>query len=286
MNMIQEMECEIFRNKEACLSYWARHAQMRCSVEELTADECQKCGYLSVVGFCEPCERASHFKLYCTDSNAPNFRESLICEHCGLNNRQRFIAGFVKKYLKTGSQPVTEIYVYEQVTSFYKYMMTHFSQCNIIGSEFLGFDKNPGEVIKGIRHEDAMALTFEDRSIDLIISNDVFEHVPCLKKSLAEVSRVLRKGGILIFTIPFHTKNDMTISRACFESGRLIHLLPEQYHGNPVDNKGSLVFHDIGWDVLDMCKQAGFCDAYAVGYYNYLLGYIGDGLQLMFVAVK
>jgi len=40
------------------------------------------------------------------------------------------------------------------------------------------------------------------------------------------------------------------------------HVLPPEFHGNPVDpSGGSLVFEIPGWDFLDRCRMAGFQDA-------------------------
>ena len=49
-----------------------------------------------------------------------------------------------------------------------------------------------------------MALSYDDASIDLILSSDVFEHVPDPYRAHAEVHRVLRPGGHHVFTVPFH----------------------------------------------------------------------------------
>ena len=53
-----------------------------------------------------------------------------------------------------------------------------------------------------------------------------------------------------------------------------------------MDSKGSLVFFDYGWDILDMCKDAGFTDAFAEDFYDRERGYIGDAHQLLFSALK
>ena len=63
-------------------------------------------------------------------------------------------------------------------------------------------------------------------------------------------------------------------------------LLPPEYHGNPVDPKGSLVFYDHGWDILDRCRAAGFADVYLLCYWSLLYGYLGGGLQLVFIAER
>lgn len=37
-----------------------------------------------------------------------------------------------------------------------------------------------------------------------------------------------------------------------------------EYHGNPMTDKGSLVFYDFVWDLLNMIKDAGFKDVYII----------------------
>jgi len=181
---------------------------------------------------------------------------------------------------------IENIYLYEQVTQFYEYAKITFTDKNVIGSEYLGFDKKPGEIIKNIRHEDALNLSFENNYIDIIISNDVFEHVPDIKGALSESYRVLRESGKLVFSIPFYCNELETKKRATLENGRVISILPDQYHGNPISNEGSLVFYDFGWDILQLCREAGFKNSYMLGYYSFFYGYMGGGVQFVFVAEK
>lgn len=63
-------------------------------------------------------------------------------------------------------------------------------------------------------------------------------------------------------SIPF-TQSKKTVQRAIMKNGVIKHLLPEQYHGDPLSGKkGSLVFYGFGWDFFDICKESGFTDAY------------------------
>jgi SAM-dependent methyltransferase len=177
------------------------------------------------------------------------------------------------------------VYLYEQVTPFFSWAERTLD-LEVVGSEYLGHELAAGEIVRGVRHEDALALSFSDASLDMIVSNDVFEHVPDLDRALVESVRVLREGGIMFFSIPFHDQADMTVRRAELRSGEILDLLPREYHANPISDEGSLVFNDIGWDVLDKCQQAGFGDPYLLGYYSWLYGYLGGGIQLAFVAER
>ncbi len=280
------METHKFRNIADFLAYKDVVLPSRYSVEKLMGAEHKSDSRWHLIGFCRPCEKASRFLVdwQYSDRTIPNFRERLVCEHCGLNNRQRFIASYLADHLKRDSA-IVDIYAYEQVTKFYRYLTTNFHEVNVIGSEYLGFDRKGGEIIKGIRHEDAAELSFSDQCLDIIISNDVFEHVPRIRKALAEACRVLKPKGKLLFAIPFYYNSEETKQRARINNGKLEFLMPEQYHGNPVSKKGSLVFYDFGWDILEDCRAAGFKDAYLLSYYSLFYGHIG-GLQMIFVAEK
>jgi len=47
--------------------------------------------------------------------------------------------------------------------------------------------------------EDAIKLSFEDSSIDLVFSQNVFHHIPRWKDAIKEISRVLCSGGYFIW---------------------------------------------------------------------------------------
>jgi len=47
----------------------------------------------------------------------------------------------------------------------------------------------------GIRNEDVTRLTFADSSFDLMITNDVLEHVPSYEDAYRELFRVLAPGA-------------------------------------------------------------------------------------------
>jgi SAM-dependent methyltransferase len=232
-------------------------------------------------GFCEVCEKPAQFYMdwNFSDQQTPNYRERLVCTNCFLNNRQRFTMNYLKRELEApGSRG--DIYLFEQTTPFYKCALKQLRPATVIGSEYLGFQHAPGALVNGLRHEDAMNLSFADASLDLIVANDVFEHVPVYPRAFAESARVLRENGKLIFSIPFYSNQTATVARAWLENGAVKFFLPGQYHGP------CLVFHDYGWDMLPACQRAGFSQVYMLIYYSLNFGYWGNGCQFIFIAEK
>ena len=218
----------------------------------------------------------------------PNWRERLVCQECKMNNRQRLIAKLVQQHLSKVN--CSRIYLMEQVTPIFKWVTkTLFSDLEIIGSEYLGFEYKGGEVVDDIRHEDVMALSFDDASIDLVVSNDVLEHVPNTYSALRECARVLSASGVLLATIPFHISKNKSVNRAEIKNDEVNYLLPAQYHGNPLSADGSLVFHDFGWDFMDMFAEAGFnsaaCEIYADDKFGHWGNWDSPG-QIIFRATK
>jgi SAM-dependent methyltransferase len=53
-----------------------------------------------------------------------------------------------------------------------------------------------------VRFGDARALPLPDQSVDLVIATDVVEHVEDDKMAVSEIYRVLRPGGVVLFTVP------------------------------------------------------------------------------------
>jgi SAM-dependent methyltransferase len=101
----------------------------------------------------------------------------------------------------------------------------------------------------GAACEDVTALTFENESLDLIVSSDVLEHVPFLDKAFSETARVLRPGGAHLFTVPPRAK---TKRRSEVVEGRVEHIETPEYHRDPLFANGILAFWDVGPDLPAM----------------------------------
>jgi len=237
-----------------------------------------------LAGHCWVCSRKQAF-LYdrkYSDGVHVNWRERLVCPRCGLNNRLRLVAQLIGCVASKGAS----IYLTEQVTPLAGYLTRRYRK--LARSEYLGDGLAPGIVnSRGIRHEDVTALSFGDRSFDHILSFDVLEHVPDYRAALAEFGRVLKDDGSLILSAPFGLLLEKNVVRARIApDGEVEHLLPPEYHGDPVDPQGGILcYYHFGWELLDDLKAAGFREARVDAYWSREYGHIGDE-QLVIVAAK
>jgi SAM-dependent methyltransferase len=92
--------------------------------------------------------------------------------------------------------------------------------------------------------------TYADEQFDIVITQDVFEHIFMPGLAIKEIARTLKLGGATIMTVPLIMKQHPTRRRARFSDGHAEHVLEPQYHGNPIDKIGSLVTIDWGYDIL------------------------------------
>ncbi len=116
-----------------------------------------------------------------------------------------------------------------------------------------------GSKMPKVRSENLEKLSYKDSFFDLVITSETLEHVPDFNKALSEILRVLKPGGMHIFTIPVIWNRTSTKVRAKLENGSIVHLFPPSYHGAPQDNFDDyLVFSEFGEDVVEVVKRAGF----------------------------
>jgi SAM-dependent methyltransferase len=107
----------------------------------------------------------------------------------------------------------------------------------------------------GWRCEDLERLTLPDESLELVVTQDVFEHVLGPERAFAEIGRVLRPGGAHVFTVPWYAPTPTRVrARGPLEAIR--HLAPPEYHGDPVDTGGALVATEWGPELLDVIREA------------------------------
>lgn len=274
---------EAYRDHQAATALEIRRRQ---AVERSLISEAEQ---FTVRGHCWVCRRSIDFEVNYSYSYpvegvlTPNWREHLHCPGCDLHNRMRASVHFFEEQLTPS--PGASIYLTEQNTPLFRCLARRHS--NVIGSEYLGQDIGFGELTAdGFRNESVTRLTLATASLDFVISLEVFEHVPEFEQALAECHRVLRPGGALLFSVPFQPECQENLVRAIVdEKGEIHHLLPPEYHGDPLHTQGCLAFYCFGWDLLDQVRAAGFAEVNGYSFWSRDLGYLGSPL-ILFLARK
>ncbi len=240
---------------------------------------------LSYPAYCVACEQVTQVQVSWAlatgnedGSVHPAWTETGVCPQCKLNSRARALVDLLKSRSLLGE--AQRVYLAEQTTPLYRKLRQWIP--SLVGSEYLGPDHPSGTVLPfwrnftRIRHEDLTALSFPEQTFHLALTLDVFEHIPNYRRAFAELWRVLKSGGSLVFTIPFFPELDTTRIRASIdEAGAVVHHHPPEIHGNPVDPSGSLCFQNFGWDILATLRDVGFADAVAHLYWGPWQGHLG-----------
>lgn len=186
-----------------------------------------------------------------------NLREGLEYGH--INSRMRAVLLSLQWTLAEKNWSDAKIYAAEAVTPFALRLRGIFAK--FIGSEYSEREEQRQDLYP-IPIEDLQNLSFPDDVFDVVTTNDVLEHVPSIDEALGEICRVLKPGGWHVGTAPFAVGQYDSIRRAELTNGQINFLTDPEYHGNPLDEKGSLVFEVPGWDILERARKAGFRDAF------------------------
>lgn len=127
---------------------------------------------------------------------------------------------------------------------------------NYLASQY--FPGQPiGTIINDFRNEDLEHQTFADSSFDLVITQDVVEHIYNPEDAFKEIARTLKPGGAHIFTVPIENKHKKTERWAVKgEDNNPIFCKTPEWHGNPIDPKGSPVTMHWGFDIVAYIKAA------------------------------
>jgi SAM-dependent methyltransferase len=201
------------------------------------------------IGHCPICEVTTVFR-----SEDAWFRDHLNCLSCpnGSLPRDRAVMATIRKELPMWrnlriheSSPVprgTSIVLRRDCPGY-------------LPSQFLP-DVPLGTTHLGARCEDLERQTFADATFDLVVTQDVMEHVFRPELVHQEIWRTLKLGGIHIHTTPIYKDRVESERRSeRLSDGSIRHLAPPEYHDSPVDNAGSLVTFHYGYDYADLVAQ-------------------------------
>jgi SAM-dependent methyltransferase len=201
----------------------------------------------SSTGYCPICAQVSEFT-----ADHEWFRDFYLCSRCGTSPRQRAVVQVLN--LIKPHWPKLCIHESSPCIPFFA------DRCPAYSASFFFEDVPLGTVCNGQRCENLECLTFPDESFDIFITQDVLEHVFRPDLALGEISRVLRPGGVHVFTAPKHKDLLKSYPRAKqTEAGEIEYLMPPNYHGNPIGDGRSLVTWDYGADFDDLlCLWSGY----------------------------
>jgi len=207
-------------------------------------------------GFMDPLSKKKISGLEVKHDN-DNIRESI--KHSGWISRHRAVYFMMNLLLNVDSKKKDiKVYSPEATTDWALNMRKLFP--NFIGSEF----EPTSEVLATIApfgHQDLCDMTFPDSIFDLVITQEVLEHIPSVDKALSEICRILLPGGWSINSHPFAVNSYFSVTKAYEENGQLKIIGEPEHHGNPISDLGSLVYEIPGWDILERAKKCGFSEA-------------------------
>jgi SAM-dependent methyltransferase len=200
-------------------------------------------------GFCPICLKNTWF----TAKNAW-FRDSLNCETCsgGSIPRERALMLVIRQLLPNwaefaihesspGSRGVSRLLKTEAPG----YIATQFWPGVPGGTDH-----------RGVRCENIESQTFGSDEFDLVITQDVMEHVFHPEAAYREVYRTLRPGGYYIHTAPIRRDLVETQQKAVMNTdGSITHIGEPEYHGNPISGDGSLVTFHYGYDLDELIAK-------------------------------
>ncbi len=118
-------------------------------------------------------------------------------------------------------------------------------------------DCRPGEIKNNILCQDLQKLTFDDNKFDIVVTQDVFEHIQDWRTAAKEIYRVLKNGGAHIFSVPFYF---VSHTKKLFDNvnGNFIPVVePIEYHGDGI--RGMIpAYNHFGFDMIEEMTRIGF----------------------------
>lgn len=202
-------------------------------------------------GHCVVCD--SHVTFF---SENDWLRDHYLCNNCGSIPRERALMYCIEKYYPNWKK----LNIHESSPASRGASLKLKKNCkNYIGTQYFSNFTFGKMHPLGWRNEDLENQTFDDGSFDLVITQDVMEHLFDPGLAFSEIGRTLKKGGAHIFTVPLVNKEKASVVNAKKDrDGKVIILGNHDYHGNPVDSQGSLVTMYWGYDICDfILKHSG-----------------------------
>ena len=204
--------------------------------------------YFKQKGFCLCCEQATEFVAF-----HPWLRDSLRCTNCKSIPRNRALLRVLEQCYPNW----TTLSIHESSPSVGGASARLRTSCpGYLPSQY--YPKQPfGTLVDGFRNENLESQTFSDESFDIVVTQDVLEHIYDPASVFREIARTLKPGGAHIFGVPLvnkHKPSQVWAKRSADGEPEFIH--EPDFHGNPVDSRGSPVTMHWGFDIVDFIKES------------------------------
>ena len=198
-------------------------------------------------GYCPCCNQQTKFI-----ATEYWLRDFYRCQKCGSIPRNRALMYVLKKCVpdlkekKIHESSPTDFLKEQRIKEYPNYSYSYFYPNLSLGQTL---------DVGNASNQNLEKITFEDNTFDVFITEDVMEHVFRPIDVYKEIYRVLKRGGVYIFTTPIYLFSK-TRARVKWDGEKWINILPEIYHGNPIDKNGSLVTYDWGDDIASFIDEA------------------------------
>lgn len=214
------------------------------------------------IGFDPVCSKEDSFV-----SNNSWFRDNLKSTECNTMPRERALAFVLANLLPQSSQAAKIMESSPNPIGISKMLRELYGPKRYTGSQFSPSVPCGGN-LKGMNGDISLDLENQhcipDESFDIVVSQDVFEHIYDPAKAFEEIARTLTPGGFHIFTVPLTSKQFGTFVFAervdnapPSPHGMTVKLhAPPEIHGNPMSNGGSLVTRQWGYDIIEFIRQS------------------------------
>ncbi len=204
--------------------------------------------YFRHAGVCPCCGEMTSFVAH-----DPWLRDHFQCATCGSIPRNRALIQVLKKY-----HPDWESFsIHESSPSGGGASAALRRHCRgYVASQYFPA-RDFGAMVGEFRNEDLEKQTFDDESFDVVVTQDVLEHVYDPASAFIEIGRTLKPGGSHIFSVPLvnkHLPTQVWATRNSDGSPKFLH--EPDYHGNPVDPRGAPVTMRWGYDIVDFIRKA------------------------------
>ena len=223
-------------------------------------------------GTCPICDRSVRFR-----SKETWYRDHLMagsqCAYNGCIPRERALGAVLRSLYPS----FAELSVHESSPCGRGASLFLQKNCgSYIATQFFP-DEPPGATVQGWRNENLERQTFPDHAFDLVVTQDVMEHVFDPGAVFREVKRTLKPGGSYVFTAPTYKGLLQSERQAELDSyGTVRHLAEPEYHGSPIGSGRSLVTYHYGYDFPELIKQWCGMDVEVRRFHDHSRGIIGE----------